>query len=57
VDLDFAKLIAIASVYIIVSVGVGRIIHFTLLTALFAFGLGIWVILKVVSAAIKSQKG
>jgi len=57
VDLDFAKLIAIASVYIIVSVGVGRIIHFTLLTALFAFGLGIWGILKVVSAAIKSQKG
>ena len=57
VDLDFAELIAIASVYIIVSVGIGRIIHFSLLTSLFAFGLGIWGILKVVSSAIKSQKG
>lgn len=57
VDLDFAELIAIASVYIIVSVGIGRIIHFALLTSLFAFGLGIWGILKVVSSAIKSQKG
>jgi len=57
VDLDFAELIAIASVYIIVSVGVGRIIHFSLLTSLFAFGMGIWGILKIVSSAIKSQKG
>lgn len=57
VDLDFAELIAIASVYIIVSVGVGRIIHFSLLTSLFAFGLGIWGVLKIVSSAIKSQKG
>lgn len=57
VDLDFAELIAIASVYIIVSVGVGRIIHFSLLTSLFAFGIGIWGVLKVVSSAIKSQKG
>lgn len=56
-DLDFAKLIAIASVYIIVSVGVGWIIHFSLLTSLFAFGMGIWGILKIVSLAINSQKG
>lgn len=56
-DLDFKELIAIASVYIIVSVGIGRIIHFSLLTSLFAFGMGIWGILKVVSSAINSQKG
>lgn len=56
-DLDFAELIAIASVYIIVSVGIGRIIHFSLLTSLFAFGMGIWGILKVLSSAINSQKG
>ena len=57
VDLDFAELIAIASAYIIVSVGIGRIIHFSLLTSLFAFGMGVWGVLKVVSSAINSQKG
>lgn len=58
-DLSFSVLVEIAVVYIVVSVGLGFLIHFMLLTSVAAGFIASWGVLKTVSLAVskKYRKG